>query len=53
MGYIDANRSRVPSIMLTKRHVMHEFMPAIGCIVILNNDGKGYFAEYSNWKQVQ
>lgn len=53
MGYTDANRSRVPSIMLTKRHVMHEFMPAIGCIVILNNDGKGYFAEYSNWKQVQ
>lgn len=52
MGYTDPNRSRVPSIMMTKRHTFHEFMPAIGCIVIKNNDGAGYFAEYSNWKQV-
>lgn len=53
MGYTDPNRSRVPSIMMTKRHTFHEFMPAIGCILITNNDGKGYFAPYSNWKQVE
>jgi hypothetical protein len=39
MGYIDPNRSRVPSIMMTKRQTFQEFMPAIGCIQILNNDG--------------
>jgi len=52
MGYTDPNRSRVPSIMMTKRHTMHAFLDAIGCIVITNNDGKGYFAQYSNWKNV-
>lgn len=52
-GYIDPNRSRTPSIMMTARYTMHEFMPAIGCIVILNNDGKGQFAEYTNWKEVK
>ena len=44
MGYIDPNRSRVPSIMMTKRHTMFEFMPAIGAIVIKNNDGKWFNA---------
>jgi hypothetical protein len=39
MGYVDPNRSRVPSIMMTKRHTMYEFMPAIGAIVIENNNG--------------
>lgn len=53
MGYTDPNRSRVPSIMMTKRHTFHEFMPAIGCIVIKNNDGAGYFAEYSRWQEVK
>ena len=52
MGYVDPNRSRVPSIMMTKRHTFHEFMPAVGCIVIKNNDGKGYFAQYTNWNAV-
>jgi hypothetical protein len=52
MGYVDPNRSRVPSIMMTKRHTFHEFMPAVGCIVIKNNDGKGYFAQYTNWNEV-
>jgi len=52
MGYIDPNRSRVPSIMMTKRHQFFEFMPAAGCIVIKNNDGKGYFAQYTNWRDV-
>jgi len=45
MGYVDPNRSRTPSIMMTKRHQFHEFMPAIGMILIENNDGKGYFAK--------
>jgi hypothetical protein len=42
MGYVDPNRSRVPSIMMTKRHTMFEFMPAIGAILISNNDGKWF-----------
>jgi len=45
MGYVDPNRSRVPSLMMTKRHQMHEFMPAIGAIVISNNDGQ-WFNDY-------
>jgi hypothetical protein len=44
MGYIDPNRSRVPSIMMTKRHTFAEFLPAIGSIRIVNNDGNGQFA---------
>ena len=42
-GYIDPNRSRVPSIMMTKRHQFAEFMPAIGQITIVNNKGYGQF----------
>lgn len=53
MGYVDPNRSRTPSIMMTKRHTFYEFMPAVGCIVIKNNDGQGYFAQYTNWKAVE
>jgi hypothetical protein len=49
MGYVDPNRSRVPSLMMTKRHTFQEFMPAIGCIAILNNDGKGYFVNHGKW----
>jgi hypothetical protein len=44
MGYIDPNRSRVPSIMMTKRHTFAEFLPAIGSIAIVNNDGAGQFS---------
>jgi hypothetical protein len=44
MGYIDPNRSRVPSIMMTKRHTFAEFLPAIGSIQIVNNDGNGQFS---------
>jgi len=54
MGYVDPNRSRVPSIMMTKRHAMVEFMPAIGLIEIKNNDGKSYFRETgagANWQE--
>jgi hypothetical protein len=43
MGYIDPNRSRVPSIMMTKRHSFAEFLPAIGSIIINNNTGTGQF----------
>jgi hypothetical protein len=43
MGYIDPNRSRVPSIMMTKRHTFAEFLPAIGAINIVNNTGVGQF----------
>ncbi len=45
-GYIDPNRSRVPSIMMTKRHAFLEFMPAIGYIEIENNDPSEYRREY-------
>lgn len=41
-GYIDPNRSRVPSIMMTKRHTRFEFMPAIGGIQINHNDGQWF-----------
>ena len=50
MGYIDPNRSRTPSLMMTKRHTMHAFMPAIAAVLIENNDGKGYFADYVSTK---
>lgn len=52
LGYVDSNRSRTPSIMMTKRHTFNEFIPAIGVIGILHNDGQSYFAEYQNWHQV-
>lgn len=52
MGYVDPNRSRTPSIMMTKRHQFSEFMPAIAIISILHNDGKGYFAQYIATSQV-
>jgi hypothetical protein len=45
MGYIDPNRSRVPSIMMTKRHTFAEFLPAIGNIAIVNNDGINQFSQ--------
>lgn len=49
MGYVDPNRSRTPSIMMTKRHTFAEFMPAIARVKILNNDGKGYFVQHGQW----
>jgi hypothetical protein len=42
MGYVDPNRSRVPSLMMTKRHTMFEFLPAIGAVLVKNNDGKWF-----------
>jgi len=45
MGYIDSNNSKVPNIMMTKREQFHEFMPAIGAILVEHNDGKNYFAK--------
>lgn len=51
-GYIDPARSRVPSIMMTKRHTFHEFMPATGCIRILNNNGKWFQQSYATYKNV-
>jgi hypothetical protein len=41
-GYVDSNRSRVPSLMMTKRHTMYEFMPAVAAIQIKNNTGSPY-----------
>jgi len=52
VGYTDPNRSRVPSIMMTARRTMYEFMPAIGAIVIKNNDGRGYFSKYVSTRNV-
>lgn len=48
-GYIDPNRSRVPSIMMTKRHTYAEFLPAIGIINIINNTGQGQFNTGDVW----
>ena len=53
MGYTDPNRSRVPSIMMTKRHTLHGFMDAIGCIMILHNDGKSYFRYSDDWNEIK
>ena len=50
IGYTDPNRSRVPSIMMTARRTMYEFMPAIGAISIVNNDGRNYFSKYVSTK---
>ena len=36
-GYIDRAHSKVPSIMVTKRHTIERFMPASGFVKILNN----------------
>ena len=49
LGYTDPNRSRTPSVMMTQRHTFHEFMPAVGCIVIKNNDG-AWFNDYVSTK---
>jgi len=38
-GYRDPNAPMVPSIMMTKRSAMEEFLPLIGKITIANNDG--------------
>jgi len=50
LGYTDPNRSRVPSIMMTKRHTFFEFMPAVGAILIQNNDGMSYMRKYQDVK---
>lgn len=50
MGYIDPNRSRVPSVMMTKRHTFYEFIPAIGAIIVENNNGN-WFNEYVSHKE--
>lgn len=49
MGYTDPNHSRTPSIMMTKRHTFAQFLPAIARVVILNNNGKGYFVQHGSW----
>lgn len=36
-GYRDPNHANVPSVMVTKRDAVHEFMPAIAAVKILNN----------------
>jgi len=51
LGYTDPNHSRVPSIMMTKRHTFYEFMPAVGCIYIKNNNG-AWFNQYVSTKAV-
>lgn len=51
MGYVDPNRSRVPSIMMTKRHTFAEFLPAIACVNILNNNGKGLYVQHGSWNK--
>lgn len=42
-GYRSPNHQLVPSIMMTKRHTMHEFMPCTALIAIANNDGQSWF----------
>lgn len=37
-GYLNPLRTNVPSIMMTKRHTIEEFMPLVGIIEIKHND---------------
>lgn len=37
VGYRDPNHPNVPAVLMTKRDVLHEFMPAIGAIKIVGN----------------
>lgn len=45
-NYRDPNRANVPAVMMTKRDLCHEFMPAIGCVQIIGNDGYGQFRDF-------
>lgn len=38
-GYLDPQNTLVPSIMMTKRHTIEEFIPVAAEIIIYNNDG--------------
>ena len=49
MGYVDPNRSRTPSIMMTKRHTFAEFLPAMASVKILNNNGQGMYVQHGQW----
>lgn len=40
-GYRSPNHQLTPSIMMTKRHTMHEFMPSTALIQILGNNANG------------
>lgn len=42
LGYQDPNRSRTPSIMMTKRHTFKTFLAACASITIKNNTGMPY-----------
>lgn len=42
LGYQDPNRSRTPSIMMTKRHAFKTFLAACASITIKNNNGMPY-----------
>ena len=42
-NYLNAQGKKFPNIMMTKRHIMEEFMPLISRITLKNNNGKiGY-----------
>jgi hypothetical protein len=41
-NYLNTRMQNVPSIMLTRRYTLEEFMPIIGEIEILNNDASVY-----------
>jgi hypothetical protein len=41
-NYLNTRMQNVPSIMLTRRYTLEEFMPIIGKIDIVNNDGSVY-----------
>lgn len=44
-NYLNAQGKKYPNIMMTKRHIMEEFMPLISRIKIKNNNGRiGYQA---------
>jgi len=38
-GFASPNSPNVPAVMVSKRHKFYEFLPLIGKVVILNNDG--------------
>ena len=38
-GFVSPNTPNVPSVMLTKRQSFQEFVPLVGKITILHNNG--------------
>lgn len=51
-GYRSPNRQNVPSVMMTKRDLVHAFLPAIGAIRILNNDASSAYDPFRQFMPI-